>query len=389
MRGVQSTLTRLTIDPNVPRLFLGTAAGAYRSGDGGQTWLSLAGAARDRINAIDFDPAGGALTIGTNVGLFRSSGSPWNDWTDLHIGDDALTIDEVAADPTSGDVYAVVQRYLYRSADHGVSWQLAAPPLETTVQPWHVVIGAAHDVYAFTQQNPPTPLLKLRADRTAWEALPFTAVDDVVADPNVPGTMYAVKGTVARTRDGGATWTQLEMPPGFSISRLAVDAGDSNLLLALGSNLSSRSLFRSTDGGRTWAAARVPPDLYIGWIVATSHPGDFFLSSVNSGQALWRSADGGDTWSLLPKQPAGYDLARPRHVLAVDRRDANVIYAATFPAGVMRSVDGGRSWESIDGGLPAHAATLAIDAGNVLHAGTNSRGVWELDRPARRRAAGR
>jgi len=386
MQGIVNPLTRLTIDPNVPRLFVGTTAGAYRSGDGGQTWLPLAGAARDPINAIDFDPAGGVLTIGTNVGLFRSSGAPWNDWTDLHIGDDALTIDEVAADPTNGDVYAVVQRYLFRSADHGISWQLAAPPLETSFSPWHIAIGAAHDVYAFRPENPPTTLLKLRADGTAWEALPFTAVDDVVADPSVPGTMYVLKGTVARTRDGGATWTQIETPSGFLISHLAVDAADSNLLLALGSSPSSKSILKSNDGGRTWAAVQVPPDVHIGWIVATSHPGDFFLSNVNGRQALWRSVDGGDTWSLLPKQPEGFDLDRPRHVLAVDRRDANVIYAATSSAGVMRSVDGGRSWESIDAGLPAHATTLAIDAANVLHAGTNSRGVWELDRPPRRRA---
>ena len=43
----------------------------------------------------------------------------------------------------------------------------------------------------------------------------------------------------------------------------------------------------------------------------------------------------------------------------------------TSPRGRMKR--SGRSWQSIDVGLPAHAATLAIDAGNVLHAGTNTR----------------
>jgi photosystem II stability/assembly factor-like uncharacterized protein len=391
MQGVNSTLTRLTIDPNVPRLFLGTTAGAYRSGNGGQSWLPLEGAGRDRINALDFDPAGGALTIGTNVGLFRSSGFPWNDWTDLHLGDDALTIDQVAADPTNGDVYAVVQSHLFRSTDHGASWQLAAPPLPGTFRLWNVVAGAAHDLYAFTQHDATMTMLKLRADRTEWDALSFKAVDDVVADPSVPGTVYVVNGVVTRTRDSGVTWAPVQTPSGFYILQLAVDAGDPNLLLAFGTNGSSETVFKSTDGGRTWTTIPVPPHLYFDSLVATAHPGDFFLAGLtDSGPALMRSVDGGETWSVLPKQPPAFapPSGAPRNVFAVDRRDANVIYLAAF-AGVMRSVDGGRSWQSIDGGLPAHASTLAIDAANVLHAGTNSRGVWELDGPPRRRAAGR
>ena len=150
-------------------------------------------------------------------------------------------------------------------------------------------------------------------------------------------------------------------------------------------------VFKSIDGGRTWASINVPPYLNIDWIAATSHPGDFFLSALTEPyRVLMRSVNGGETWSLLPKQPPGFASPSegPRKALAVDRRDANVIYVATAFSGVMRSVDGGRSWQSIDGGLPAHAATLAIDAGNVLHAGTDARGVWELD-PPRRRAAGR
>jgi len=386
------SITALAIDPNVPRLFLGTEMGAYRSGDGGKTWLPLAGAARDRINAIDFDPASGAAIIGTNLGLFRSSVSPWNDWTDLHIGDDALTIDQVAADPSNGDVYAVVRRALFRSVDRGTSWQLAAPPLPPAFPAWSIVVGAAHDVYAFTYRNYTPDLLKLRADGTAWDAvlrIGTIGIDDVVADPSVPGTLYAVNQSVSRTRDGGATWEPVPIPAGFYVRRLAVDAHDSNLLVIVATNGSFDSVFRSTDGGRTWSANRLPPPYwFIDWIVATSHPGDFFLAA---GDTLVRSVDGGDTWSPLPKPPPGLAApgGTPRNVLAVDRRDRDVIYVATDLSGVLRSDDGGRSWQSIRDGLPTRSATLAIDAANVLHAGTNARGVWELAPPPRRRAAGR
>jgi photosystem II stability/assembly factor-like uncharacterized protein len=391
MQGVSGSVTKLTIDPSVPRLFLGTEAGAFRSGNGGQSWLPLEGAARDRINAIDFDPAGGALTIGTNLGLFRSSGFPWNDWTELHIGNDALTIDQVAADPSNGDVYAVVQRYLFRSSDRGASWQLAAPPLPATIRPWNVVVGAGHDVYAFAQHDITTNLMKLRADGAAWQALPFKLVDDVVADPSAPGTVYAVDGRVSRTRDGGSTWEQLRPPDGFYIFRLAVGAGDPNLLVAAGTNGSFAALFRSTDGGSTWSSNKAPGHLVVNWIAASSHPGDFFLGGLTEeGGRLMRSVDGGDTWSILPKQPGGLTPGElPRNMVAVDRRNADVIYVGTSFSGVMRSVDGGLSWQPIGEGLPTRSATIAIDAGNVLHAGTDARGVWELDFAPRRRAAGR
>jgi hypothetical protein len=66
--------------------------------------------------------------------------------------------------------------------------------------------------------------------------------------------------------------------------------------------------------------------------------------------------------------------------VVVDPRDADTIYAPTANYGVVRSTDGGRSWQSISEGLPEnHMASLVVDShGAFLHAATVNRGVWEM-----------
>jgi len=63
------------------------------------------------------------------------------------------------------------------------------------------------------------------------------------------------------------------------------------------------------------------------------------------GQGLWLSADGGETWS-----PAGEGIAHPQvmsvAVSAAERQGGHgVIWAGTEPSALFRSEDGGRTWQ--------------------------------------------
>src|ERR1700751_5454086 len=93
-------------------------------------------------------------------------------------------------------------------------------------------------------------------------------------------------------------------------------------------------------GGRVLAVAGVPGE-----------PNHFYFGAVNGG--VWESRDAGRTWSpIFDSAPVGSVGA-----LAVAPADPKPLYAGTGQAdmrsdiaqgiGVFRSVDGGRSWQSI------------------------------------------
>jgi photosystem II stability/assembly factor-like uncharacterized protein len=92
---------------------------------------------------------------------------------------------------------------------------------------------------------------------------------------------------------------------------------------------------------------------------------------------LFRSTDYGKTWTALVT-----DLpASPVNVVREDPRNANILYCGT-DMGVYISRDKGKSWQSIQGNLPATVSVNDLfvhprDYNLVI--GTYGRGVWVLD----------
>ncbi len=94
---------------------------------------------------------------------------------------------------------------------------------------------------------------------------------------------------------------------------------------------------------------------------------------LTRGEGVYSSNDGGRTWAVsnsgLPKGIGASPLA-PIESVAVDPRDANVIYVVVEAKGIFRTADGGRSWVSANNGLPAPMThrtpswVLAIDISN-------------------------
>jgi photosystem II stability/assembly factor-like uncharacterized protein len=98
-----------------------------------------------------------------------------------------------------------------------------------------------------------------------------------------------------------------------------------------------------------------------------------------------RSADGGDTWKATALQ------GQPVTVLAIDPADPNVLYAGAWTNtdldgfdGLYKSTNGGASWRAINNGLAsltelgAAVTALLVDPMNssVVYAGTSGDGVY-------------
>jgi hypothetical protein len=183
----------------------------------------------------------------------------------------------------------------------------------------------------------------------------------LAVDPDDRDTVFAGlrEGGVRRTDDGGESWVDCGLPePG--VFSLAVSAADG----AVYAGTEPSRLFRSDDGGESWRELESLQDLpsrptwsfpprpwtsHVRWIAPSPHDAEVVLVGIELG-GLMRSTDGGETWE--DHRPG----AQPDvHSIAWHPREAAVAYQAGG-GGPTWSEDGGDTWHSADEGLDRHYA---------------------------------
>lgn len=104
-----------------------------------------------------------------------------------------------------------------------------------------------------------------------------------------------------------------------------------------------KSLFFSNDSGTTWQAwqSNLPDSLHVSYLDAF---GDRIIIATES-QAMYISDAQGDNWEYI-----GTELPSQK-INALSVRNF-IIYASVYQEGVYRSVDAGKTWESLNDGLP-------------------------------------
>jgi photosystem II stability/assembly factor-like uncharacterized protein len=162
----------------------------------------------------------------------------------------------------------------------------------------------------------------------------------------------------ARSARAGALATpQTEATPVVfvdQIARLFPSHPAAVVIYAIG----DQALFRSQDGGATWAVAGPPPpSTYLAVAADLLLAGDHIPCGAAGGEEppLSRSADGGLTWQLV----AGVAGIRPVAIWSEP-----LLALATDCRGLLRSIDGGHTWEALpmpDTGYgPTAVAPIAI-----------------------------
>jgi photosystem II stability/assembly factor-like uncharacterized protein/tetratricopeptide (TPR) repeat protein len=129
----------------------------------------------------------------------------------------------------------------------------------------------------------------------------------------------------------------------------------------------------------TWtptSTPATPPPKPLGdvevWDVDVNPKNNNVIYAVVKGQGIYRSTDGGYRWEQTYKHETVESLT-------IDPKDSSILYAAIWD-GILKSMDGGATWELIAAGkdaLPGPAHVLAIPEGNnqTIYAGIE-RGVY-------------
>ncbi|HEY7257685.1 MAG TPA: hypothetical protein VH459_01385 [Gaiellales bacterium] len=177
----------------------------------------------------------------------------------------------------------------------------------------------------------------------------------LAVDPADPDTVYAGlnDGGLRRSADGGRSWVDCRLPePGvFSV---AVSPADG----AVYAGTEPSRLFRSDDGGKswreldgllelpsrpTWSFPPRPWTSHVRWIAPSPHDAGLVLAGIELG-GLMRSTDGGETWE--DHRPGAQ---RDVHCLAWHPRAERRAYEAAG-GGAAWSEDGGATWHPADDG---------------------------------------
>jgi photosystem II stability/assembly factor-like uncharacterized protein len=213
-------------------------------------------------------------------------------------------------------------------------------------------------------------IARLEEAEGAWTSevsLDGSGAQCVAVDPRDPDTVYAGlrEGGVRRTSDGGRTWVDCA-PPEPGVFSIAVSAADG----AVYAGTEPSRLFRSDNRGESWRELETLLELpsrptwsfpprpwtsHVRWIAPSPHDADMLLVGIELG-GLMRSTDGGETW-----QDHRPGAQRDVHSLAWHPRVAGRAYEAGG-GGAAFSEDWGETWQEADDGRDRHYTwSVAVD----------------------------
>lgn len=319
-----------------------------------------------------FTPASGAFFAHTADGLLRSDDGG-GAWSAVNV---PAGFKRGVVDPTNHAViYAAAEGGLYKTADDAASWQLIMP--------------------------------------TTWTV---TALAVSPADPNLvylalkDQPVNAIRFQRHRSRDGGATWEQLENSQaslcGFGVLLLEPHPTDPQRVFSAHTCFAGRTttveLDHSADQWTTLTTLLRPNTHYAGELVGGrgAQPGRYYLAAERDhrfgGSTLYRSDDDGATWSEALSFPnalegggarevgpdvgiaaLAYDPANPDRVWLSLAETSGRGQAATKSYRLTATADGGATWTDLNADLgPVHDLALGIDGANLYAAGEH--GVWRL-----------
>lgn len=347
-------ITVLAIDPRSPKiLYAGTLSGrVYKSRDGGALWRPFGPKLDQWVTGLWVDPAGGIFAETSSHGLFHTD-SGGKAWAGTSLGLPQEPVVSALIFPAGNPLSPLAAVYTYglgrpgvfASSDGGSSWVLRSKGLSvlavTSVAVAPDALWAIGDEILFKSTDRGETWKRVR-----FEPVGLTTL--VAVAPADPKTVYVVlyNGTVWRSRDSGGTWEEAGDPRVLP-NRLVLDPRSAATLYAAGNGIA-----RSTDGGMTWT--RLLDGVVYDLQISLTSPSTLYAIAylANHSLQILRSTDDGSTWVSVPT-PENRILI----TLQVHPQSPETLYT-TFAGRVYRSTDGGATWASYGNYFQFPAITL-------------------------------
>src|SRR5262249_24462686 len=150
-----------------------------------------------------------------------------------------------AADPSNpAIVYAAATNGLFKTTDGGTSWVRlnSGLPGVSVGGPFALAPSRPATIYS---EDSAQALLLSQDRRATWapangqgsHSLPTGGIVGLAVDPANPGTVYAFKGGLFKTTDGGASWDEIVTPTDRNfITAVAIDPNAPSTVYAAENN---------------------------------------------------------------------------------------------------------------------------------------------------------
>jgi len=341
-------------DPDL--LVAGTPSGVFRSEDGGQSWrrISPEGDPEIRnVGSIAIDPTSPEVVY---VGTWhlpwrtRNGGRTWERAFAGMIADsDVMTLTVDHRDPRT--VYATACSGIYRSPDAAARWSKVRGIPASSRRTRAFAQDPAHPEYLLAGT---TEGLWISEDDTgSWRLATGSdlVVNAVLILPGGTILLGSDGAGVLRSEDAGLTWARSNR--GFSerfVSRVVFDPSGQRLLAGVFGDRHHGGVFEGTPNAGGWT--RLADGLEGREVLALARSAEGPLAGTDDG--LFRLDVG--RWTRIPTVVGGRDV-NPR-VTEIASLGSRVVLAATA-SGLLRSTDGGATWERRLVGSAALTVALA------------------------------
>ncbi|MGI8959339.1 MAG: WD40/YVTN/BNR-like repeat-containing protein [Bryobacteraceae bacterium] len=187
------------------------------------------------------------------------------------------------------------------------------------------------------------------------------------------------------SEDSGASWNQLNFPKrNFGeLTSILVDPADSKHYLIGMVGADGAGIFETHDEGKSWTAVNDVQDVGVRALAASGSKPSRFVAGTLRGVML--SDDSGKSWTRIsdPQNPEMQGIT----AVAIDPKEPDIIYAGTAHL-PWRTLDGGKTWESIHTGMiddsdvfsiyidPANPTNVFASACSGIYSSTSRGDVW-------------
>ena len=379
----------LWIDPfNNQRMVQGNDGGANVSFNGGDTWSTIYNQPTAQIYRMDIDNQFPYRVYGTQQDNTSISVPSAAEWGVITMGDCTI--------PGTGEsgfitVHPEDPNIVY------VGCVGSSPGGNGALQRYDHSTRQARLINVWPEQQTGVPQRELKY-RFAWTF-------PIVFSPHDSNTLYAGGSHLFRTRNEGQSWEAISPDLsrndseklGSSGGPLTGDGASAEAYASLATFAESSHrpgelwagtddglVHTSKDGGQNWrnVTPKAMPDLaYIGTVEISPHDADtIYLTATrykldDYDPYLFQSKDGGKNWQSIAGDFPDGEITR---VLRTDPVRAGLLFVGT-ETGVFYSLNDGRNWIRMQGGIPvAPVYDLKIKDSDLV-AATHGRSFWILD----------